>query len=214
MRLLGVLLVVGGCQFDGGTATIDASTEPDVPAPTSGMVLNWTANPALPGQVIDKVQVSDVIFQLEHLQLVSDAGADSRTTRSRYQLEWKAGKAPAQETFPDAPVAVYQRISLDLRPDVQPPYAYQILGTWRDEDEDKPFRIADPLLLEIPIDCSVSLPAGESTAITVRVDLRDALNAVDFKMLQEINGVLVLSTPGPMMMMFRNKLTKAFKSDD
>ena len=181
--------------------------------PKSGMVVNWVASPALPGPVIDKVQVTDAIFQLEHLQLVSDAGADARTTRSRYQLEWKAGTAPAQEMFPDAPVAVYQRISLDLRPDVQPPYAYQILGTWHDEDEDKPFRIADPVLLEIPIDCSVSLPAGSSVSIDVRVDLRDALNTIDFKMLQEVNGVLVLA-PGPMMTMFRNKLAKAFHSDD
>jgi hypothetical protein len=215
MRLLGVLLVVGGCHFEGGPGTsTDGSMEPDMSMPKSGMVLNWNASPALPGPVIDKVQVTDAIFQLEHLQLVSDAGADSRTTRSRYQLEWKAGTAPAQEMFPDAPVAVYQRISLDLRPDVQPPYAYQILGTWHDEDEDKPFRIADPVLLEIPIDCSVSLPAGSSVSIDVRVDLRDALNAIDFKTLQEINGVLVLSTPGPMMMMFRNKLAKAFHSDD
>jgi hypothetical protein len=214
MRLLGVLLVVGGCDFQGSSGTPDGSMEPDMATPTSGMVVNWVASPALPGPVIDKVQVTDAIFQLEHLQLVSDAGADSRTTRSRYQLEWKAGTAPAQEMFPDAPVAVYQRISLDLRPDVQPPFAYQILGTWHDEDEDKPFRIADPVLLEIPIDCSVTLPAGSSVSIDVRVDLRDALNAIDFKTLQEINGVLVLSTPGPMMMMFRNKLAKAFHSDD
>src|SRR4029078_2171100 len=128
MRLLGVLLVVGGCHFGGGPGTSTAgSIEPDMSMPKSGMVLNWNASPALPGPVIDKVQVTDAIFQLEHLPLVSDTGADSRTTRSRYQLEWKAGTAPAQEMFPDAPVAVYQRISLDLRPDVQPPYAYQIL---------------------------------------------------------------------------------------
>src|SRR5690349_5867846 len=210
MRLLGVLLVIAGCHFEGTSpGAPDGGTEPDMPAASSGMVLNWTANPALPGQVTDKVIVSDAIFQLEHLQLVSDAGADARTTRSRYQLEWKAGTAPAQEMFPDAPVAVYQRISLDLRPDVQPPFAYQILGTWHDEDEDKPFRIADPVLLEIPIDCSVSLPAGESVAITVRLDLRDALNSVDFRMLQSINGVLLPRRRGTVLSPLRTKLTQA-----
>ncbi|HEY6173874.1 MAG TPA: hypothetical protein VIX73_05485 [Kofleriaceae bacterium] len=216
MRLFGVLLVIAGCHFEGMPpgGTPDGSTEPDMSPPATGMVLNWIANPALPGQVTDKVEVTDAVFQLEHLQLVSDAGADARTTRSRYQLEWKDGAAPAQEVFPDAPVAVYQRISLDLRPDVQPPFAYQVLGVWHDEDEDKPFKIADPVLLEIPIDCSVSLPAGSSVSITVRLDLRDALNSVDFKTLQEINGVLVLSTAGPMLSQFRSKLTRAFHSDD
>jgi hypothetical protein len=211
MRLLGVLLVVG-CHFE-GTATPDTAMEPDVPPQSHGMTLTWSASPVLPGAVNDKVTVLDVVFQLEHLQLVSDAGADDRTTRSRYQLEWKAGAAPPPEMFPDAPIAVYQRVSLDLRPDVLPPFAYQIIGTVRDEGEVKPFRIADPALLEIPIDCSAALPAGGGVSIAVKLDLRDALNGVDFKSLQEINGTLVLSG-GPQMLGFRNKLIRAFSSDD
>src|SRR5215471_14790047 len=119
MRLLGVLLAVTACHFTGEVVP-DATTEPDVPTPSLGMVLNWTANPDLPGSVTDRISVTDAAFQVEHLQLVSDAGADARTTRSRYQLEWKAGGAPSQEMFPEAPVAVYQRISLDLRPDIPP----------------------------------------------------------------------------------------------
>lgn len=211
MRLFGVLLVVG-CHF-GGTASPDSATEPDVPPQGHGMTLTWNADPSLPGPVTDKITVTDVVFQLEHLQLVSDAGADDRTTRSRYQLEWKAGVSPEPEMFPDAPIAVYQRVSLDLRPDVQPPFAYQITGTVNVEDEDKPFRIADPALLDIPVACSAALPVGGSVSIAVKLDLRDALNGIDFKSVPEINGTLVLSG-GPQMMGFRKQLIRAFSSDD
>jgi hypothetical protein len=214
MRLIGVLLVVAGCHFEGGTMSPDSATEPDVPPQGGlGVSLSWNASPALPGPVTDKVTVTDATFELERLQLVSDAGADGRTTRSRYQLVWNAAMTPPRESFPDAPVAVYQRISVDLRPDILPPSAYQIQGVWRDEDELKPFRVADPAMLDIPIDCSVSLPAGGSVSIAVKVDLRDALNSIDFRTVPEINGVLLLSG-GPQLGMFRNKLLRSFSSDD
>ena len=211
MRLLGVLLVVG-CHFE-GTETPDAVVPPDVGPPSHGMSLTWSASPALPGPITDKVTVTDASFQLEHLQLVSDAGADGRTTRSRYQLEWKAGSAPDPEMFPDAPIGNYQRVSLDLRPDVLPPFSYMIVGTVRTDDGLKPFRIADTMQLDIPVDCSVMLPIGGATSIEIRLDLRDALNGVDFKNVQEIAGTLVLSG-GPQMNGFRNKLIRAFSSDD
>ena len=216
MRLIGALLVASGCSFQ-GSVTPDAVPEPDGGGMPRGlgMFLTWNANPSLPGPVTNKVSATAVTFQLEHLQLVSDAGADGRTTRSRYQLAWSAGALPLQEMFPDAPVAVYQRISLDMRGDVQPPYAYQIQGTWRDDKgDDQQFRIADTVNLEVPIDCSETLPPGGSVSITVRVDLRDALSNVNFKNLsQDKDGVLVL-TGGPPLSDFRNRLMRAFSIDD
>jgi hypothetical protein len=186
---------------------------PDVPTQTLGMSLSWNASPALPGPISDKLTVTDAVFGVEHLQLVSDAGADDRTTRYRYQLEWNASKTPPEESFPDAPVATYQQISLDVRPDVQPPFAYQIQGTWIDEeDELKPFRVADPTMIEIPIDCSASLPAGGSVSVSVKLDLRDALNSIDFRTVQESNGMLVLNG-GPQLLVFRTKLLDAFRSE-
>lgn len=213
MRSLGVLLLIAGCRFEGSDAT-DAGADPDMQPPvTHGMSVTWQARPALPGAVTDRITVTSAVFQLEHLQLVSDAGADERTTRSRYQLEWRAGVSPPEEKFPDAPIAVYQRVSLDLRPDVQPPFSYQIAGTWRDEDDEiKQFRIADAGLIDIPIDCDVALQAGGSGSVEVRVDLREALGNVDFNAVQEKDGVLLL-LGGPQMMQFRTRLRKAFEID-
>jgi hypothetical protein len=198
MRLSAVLLVVVGCHVDGAVVP-DATTEPDVMPRPQGMFVTWSAKPALPGPLSDKITITDVVFQLEHLQLISDAGADGRTTRSRYQLEWSATTRPAQEAFPDAPAAFYQRILLDIRGDVQPPYAYEIRGTWQgDSGGPKPFLIVDRRNLEIPVDCSKTLSAGDSVSIPLKLDLRNALNTVDFQMLQPMGGMLFLGG-GPML---------------
>lgn len=192
----------------------DSKIEPDGPAPSFGMSVTWDADPALPGSVTDKVAVTVASFQIDHLQLLSDAGADEHTTRSSYQLRWDSHTTPPKETFPDAPVAVYQRISLDVRPGFQAPFAYEIDGTWRDSGDDpKPFKIIDTMALSIPIDCSVALPVGGMGSVAIGVDLRDALNNVDFTHMNEQNGVLVLAG-GPELMDFHNRLARAFKLDD
>jgi hypothetical protein len=193
MRLLGVLLVLVGCHA-AGSVTPDASTEPDGPPRSLGMTVTWKAQPTLPGLVTDKVIVTDAVFQLEHLQLVSDAGADDRTTDTRLQLEWSALGAPSDEVFPDAPVARYQQILLDMRSDVHPPfaYAYQIQGVWQDGGNTQPFRIADSAMLEIPISCDVMLQANSSMSVPIRLDLSKALNGIDFESLPMDDGVLVL----------------------
>jgi hypothetical protein len=194
MRLIGVLLVLVGCHVE-GMVTPDAVATPDGPPRSLGMTVTWNARPALPGMISDKVTVTDAVFQLEHLQLVSDAGADARTTHARLQLEWDGLGGPDADVFPDAPVARYQQILLDMRSDVHPPYAYQILGFWQDDDDVRPFRIADPLVLDVPVPCDVTLPADGSVSVAVRINLRQALNGIDFKNLQSENGVLVLAGP-------------------
>jgi hypothetical protein len=191
MRLLGVLLVVVGCHGP-GSVTPDASTEPDVPPRSQGLTVTWHARPGVPGMLSDKVTVTEAVFQLEHLQLVSDAGG---TTHTRLQLEWSSEGMPANEAFPEAPVAHYQQILLDMRSDARPPfsYSYQIQGTWQDDDDSGPFRIADPMILEVPVACDVMLPASGSVAVAIRLDLRSALNGIDFKNLPMDGGVSVLS---------------------
>jgi hypothetical protein len=213
MRLIGVMLVCVGCHGE-GTMQPDSAVEPDGPATSLGMSVTWSTAPAVPGSVTDKVTVLDVNFQIDHLQLLSDAGADERTTRSHYQLRWDASMAPGQDTFPDAPAAVYQKISLDVRQGFPLPYAYQIQGLWRDEEEDeaKPFRIVDAAALSIPIACSVTLAAGGKVAIAIRLDLRDALNGVDWKNANEQDGKLTLS--GKQLGDFHDRLTHAFKLDN
>ncbi|HMG57123.1 MAG TPA: hypothetical protein VK601_26670 [Kofleriaceae bacterium] len=212
MRLIGVLLVVVGCHA-GSANTPDAAIDADAPPQPVGMFVTWSAKPALPGPVTDKITVTEATFHLEHLQLISDAGADDRTTRSRYQIAWDAAGVPAQEMFPEAPAAVYQRILLDMRAAGQPSYSYEIRGTWRDSDNvAMPFRIIDRLMLEIPISCSVALAAGSSMVLGIRVDLKDALNSVNWKDADDDDGVLV-PTPQQLFML-HGRLEDAFDLDD
>lgn len=210
MRFLGVLLVLVGCH-GAGSVTPDASTEPDGPPRSLGMTVTWTARPALPGLVTDKILVTDAVFQLEHLQLISDAGADDRTTDTRLQLEWSALGSPSDEVFPEAPVARYQQILLDMRSDVRPPYAfsYQIQGIWQDEGNARPFRIADPDMLEVPIPCDVVLQANSSMSVPVRIDLSKALDGIDFKSLPDNDGVLVLGSGSSQLLDLRDELIQS-----
>lgn len=192
----------------------DSTIEPDGPAPGLGISVTWNADPALPGSVTDKVIVTDASFQVDHLQLLSDAGADGRTTRSSYQLQWSSDASPPPEMFPDAPVAVYQRISLDIRPGFRTQYAYQIQGTWRNPNgETQEFTITDTMGLSIPIDCSVALHAGSKSSIAIRVDLQNALNSVDFTQVSEHDGMLFLDS-GAQLTTFHDQMTHAFKLDD
>jgi hypothetical protein len=213
MRLLGVLSVLVGCHGAGSVAP-DASTEPDVPPRSQGLTVTWTARPSVPGMLTDKITVTDAVFQLEHLQLVSDAGG---TTHTRLQLAWGGDGMPPNEEFPEAPVAHYQQILLDMRSDARPPfsYAYQIQGTWEDDGDSGPFRIADPMILEVPVACDVMLPASGAVTVAIRLDLRNALNGINFKNLQmDNNGVRVLSS-GPQLAGVREQLMHhAFVQDN
>ena len=213
MRSIGVMLVCLGCHA-GGILQPDSGIVPDGSGPGLGMSVIWDADPALPGSVTDRVTVTDADFQIDHLQLLSDAGADDRTIHSSYQLRWSASTTPSPEMFPDAPVAVYQKISLDLRPGFRAQYAYEIQGTWRDSDDDlKPFKIVDTMGLSIPIECSVVLHAGDRASIEIRVDLRDALDNVDFAHVNEQDGVRLLAG-GPQLADFHGRMMRAFKLEE
>jgi len=202
MRLIWVLLVLVGCH-GAGSVTPDASTEPDVPPRAQGLTVTWSARPSVPGMITDKIMVTDAVFQLEHLQLVSDAGGP---THARLQLEWGADGSPAEEEFPEAAAAHYQQILLDMRSDFRPPYAYQIQGTWQDDEDSGQFRITDPNILEVPVSCDVMLQASGSVTVAVRLDLRNVFNGINFKNLPMDDGVRVL-TGGPQLLGVRDQLT-------
>jgi hypothetical protein len=213
MRLLGVLLVLVGCHGAGSVAP-DASTKPDVPPQAQGLTVTWRARPNVPGMITDKITVTDAVFQLQHLQLVSDASSD-QTTHGPLELEWSSNGPPSDEVFPDAPVAHYQQILLDMRSD-RPPfsYAYQIQGMWQDGGNSRPFQIVDPTILEVPVPCDVMLPANGSMTVEVELDLRNALDGIDFKSLPSDHGMLVLSG-GPQLVGLRDQLMHhAFASDN
>lgn len=213
MRPIALLLLAVGCHADNPVVP-DAMLEPDTPPQQHGVSVTWHANPALPGPVTDRITVTEATFQLEHFQLLSDFGADNRTTRTRYQLAWNAAGAPEPEEFPEAPAGVYQRVLIDMRANGIPSYSYEIRGTWRDGDELKPFRVVDRQQLEARIDCSANLPAGGSTDIALRLDLRNALGRVDWERVpKDGDGVLTLNG-GMQLGTLHDDLEDAFEIDN
>jgi hypothetical protein len=224
MRSIGVLLVVAACHT-GGTAAPDAPVVPDGPAAALGIYVNWEATPLIPGTVGDKLTVSDATFQLSAFELIGDAGpGDERTTHSRYAVIWDSNGVPAQEVFPDAPVGMYSKISLDMESANQP-FSYQIEGTWRDSGpngmggmgngQPRPFRVIDTKPFHISIDCDRVLSPGSMATLTISVDLEAALESIDFRQVRSgQDGVLQLGTMDQQMFGFRQQLGTSFLIND
>lgn len=218
MRLIGVLLVLVACHDPAGSVTppTDSRMPPgeDVPtAQTQGVFVNWDIRPSLPAQVSGQMTVTDVLLQVSNLQLVSDAGADESTTRSTYQLHWTEGMDPPQDTFPDAPVALYQKMLLFVAPPAFQTSAYQISGTWKDGGsnggQEKPFLIIDQNGFKSSINCNMVLPAGSSITTGIQVDLRDVFDNIDLSKVPSNDGVITLDH-GNQLDMVRMRLQSAF----
>jgi hypothetical protein len=216
MRLIGVLLVLVACHDPAGSVTppTDSQVPPgqDVPtAQTLGVFVNWDIRPTLPAQVSGQMTINEVLLQVSHLQLVSDAGADESTTRSTYQLHWAAGMGPPKDTFPDAPVALYQKMLLYIGPPSFQSSAYQISGTWRDggSNPEKPFLITDQNGFMSSINCNMMLPAGSSITTGIQVDLRGVFDNIDLDKVPSKDGVITLEG-GPQLTTIRMRLQKSF----
>jgi hypothetical protein len=220
MRFLGALMVFAACHPGGGEMQgVDASHDgttggSDGSTSTLGMFVTWRANPALPGGITDKITVTEATFQLDHLQIVGDAGNDARTTRSKYLLTWNSLSRPSQEMFPNAPVGVYSKISLVMMTGTFGENAYEIHGTWTDSNMPaKRFEIRDSGTQSLSIDCDEELPAAGTANLAIKVDLKDALSGINFRLLKDDDGKLELEE-GQQLLVFRNRLKKAFKLDD
>jgi hypothetical protein len=210
MRWIGILLVFAGCQ-SGSPGQPDV---PDVPVDgeqhSLGMFVDWDASPHLPGALTDKIIVSDVTFQLDHFQLVADAGS---VARSKYLLAWAPGAAPSREAFPDAPPGVYSKITLVMMGGGFGDYSYRIHGTWRDGLQLRPFEIRDRATFSVSLDCNEMLLAAGSATLEIKVDLREAISQIDFKDLKEDDGVLELHD-GPELADLRDRLQRTFKLEN
>jgi hypothetical protein len=215
MRSIGVLLLFAACQ-SGSPAAPDALIVPDSGPPAKlGIYVAWSAKPSLPGALDDKLSVTDATFQLSQLELIGDAepGSES-TTHAKYLLAWNSLGAPKPEEFPDAPVGMYSKITVNMASVGLGALAYQIRGTWRDGGVSYPFRIEDRLPLRTTLDCAQMLVAGSWASIAISVELEDPISHVDFKLLPSDPGGLFLTTGNPQLLDFRDRLTKAFKVHD
>jgi hypothetical protein len=211
MRLLGIFVVLAGCQNGGSVMPDTPEGTHDGQDPGLGMVVSWTAQPALPGPLTDKIIVSEATFQLNHFQVVADSG---NSMHSRYLLAWNSETAPSQEMFPNATAGLYSQASLDLGGTLVS-YAYRIRGVWTDDRGAKPFVIADDVPLTVVLDCNKVLVAGGTADIVIKVDLRSPFGSVS-KDLEDDGGPIEITNQSNTgaLQVFRNHLQDAFKSEN
>jgi hypothetical protein len=211
MRLLLGCLVLMGCHSD-DTATPPAdsgSPVSDGPAQSHGLSIAWHASPALPGPVRTDLIVTSATFKLARVQAVGDAGGDERTN---IDLTWAPRvPAPSPVELLSAPTGIYSKVTLDIDAGLLDA-AYQINGTCNVAGTTRMFEIRDRDQLDIQINGfdQTLQPGGEATLV-VDVDLKDALEGIDYEHLDDQGGTLVLDNNDPQMSNFRDHLKDAFK---
>ena len=210
MRLIGAMILLGlltACHI-GSPAGPDTPVEPGDDAPHGlGMFVRWDADPGLPGPLTDRIGVSEVTFQIDHFQIVGDAG---NATHTKYLLAWDMDNVPQLDAFPDAPSGLYSRIDVVMMGGGSfGEDAFRIEGTWRDSGGPRRFQIHDRIPITVSLGCTEILPVAGSATIAIRVDLTEALGAVDYRNLDEEGGVLDLHD-GQEMSNFRDRLAQAF----
>jgi hypothetical protein len=214
MRSFWFLLVFAGCDPSSAAGTDAAGMPDDGPMPERGLFVEWRAKPPVPGPLTEQLTVADARFRLDHFQVTSDAGS-TNTTRSRYMLAWSAGGGPSQEAFPDAPAGVYSKISLAMITGRPGDYSYRIDGTWEAPDKSiVTYRIEDRLPLTFGFDCDETLSAGGSATLTIKLDLKDAIEGIDFERLWDEGQTEIQLDDGPELLDFRDRLKRAFKVEN
>jgi hypothetical protein len=198
MRLiLGSLVAVAACGGDSGGPDVppsDAASSVDGfgandAAAQGGLTVTWDAQPMLPGPLGNGVAISSVKFKLARLEVIGDTGSTVETTQSNFDVVWSAAFTPFPITFSFAQPGLYSKVSLQIDGNVVAP-SYEILGSVLIGGTTEPFKITDTAVLQADIDgYDVALMAGGSMSVPIRVDLQDAIDAVDFAMLPAPGGV-------------------------
>ena len=219
MKVLLACLLAAGCGGSGtGGNTSDASGSSDAlglnDAPTSltGLLVSWTANPALPGELRPDLNVSSATFHLARLQVIGDNGQPM--IQSPFEIKWAAsegGSNPPTIGFASAPSGLYSQITLNIDAPLVDT-CYEIFGTTKIAGVTEMFHIHDRNALNVDIkNYNITLTPGGTVTAAIRLDLKDAIDSVDFSLLTVDNGYREMDTFDPQMDEFRDRLKTSFK---
>ncbi|MBA3465286.1 MAG: hypothetical protein H0T46_35470 [Deltaproteobacteria bacterium] len=215
MRLVIAIVLLSACGGGGtgggdDTQVSDASASNDAPAPLHGLLVSWTSAPAVPGPIGNYTTVTSALFHVDRLQVIGDNGQPM--SNIPFDLEWKAqGENPATVSFFDAPPGLYSQVNLEIDAAVGTP-SYVIRGTVRVSGDTKVFVIEDRGSIRVDVrGFAVTLPPGGDATVPVRLDLKPALDTVDWSRVTEDDGVLELDESSSQIDGFRDKLDDAFK---
>jgi hypothetical protein len=209
------LLAASMCACSSGTRATPDGGNPgsDGPSGGAGLHVQWGITPAVPGQTGTNVTVKSVLFRVDDLRVIGDAGSgDPRTSREDFQLSWMENQQPEPIAFPDAPTGLYSKVTIQADGHLVDD-SYAIAGTARVSDVTWDFQIHDREALTANIDIMTTLDPGGEANVPIRVRLDHALGVIDFSTLRQDGGHLELDTLDTQMATFRAALATSFVYD-
>ena len=184
---------------DSGTVGSDGSS-------SAGLTIPWTASPAIPGPVASDVSVTSMVFRVDSLRVVGDTGTSA--SHGGLELQWATGEAPPPTMFSDAPSGLYSKVVFHADGELVD-YSWEIDGTVAIDGATQSFAIHDLAAMSVNIDSSAMLEPGGSVTLGVTFQMDQAFDGLDFKSLDDDDGLLVLDTDDSQMSDFRTKLQQA-----
>ena len=201
-----LVLGLAACGSPAVAPPADGAGAGTADAGVTGLAIPWSVAPVVPGVVTSDVSITSMIFRVESLRVVGDAGTS--ISLGDLQLQWGTGEAPPPAVFQDAPSGLYSKIVFHADGDLSD-YSWEIDGTVQLDDGSHPFAIHDREDLTVDIDTSGMLEPGGSLMLGVLFDIDQPFDGLDFKSLDSDGGTLELDTLDDQMDDFRNKLQQA-----
>jgi hypothetical protein len=171
-----------------------------------GLTIPWSVKPMVPGPVASNVVVTSLLFRVDSLRVVGDAGTS--VSLGDLTLMWSSGQAPTPAVFVDAPSGLYSKVVFHADGEIVD-YSWEIDGTVQLDDGSHPFVIHDREDLTADIDASATLEPGGNATLPVEFDIDQPFDGLDFKNLDSDDGTLTLDTLDSQMDDFRGKLKSA-----
>jgi hypothetical protein len=154
--------------------------------------------------------VTSATFQIARLQVIGDNGQPRTMTPLTAAWTEAGGGDPATVAFPSAPSGLYSQITIDIA--AAQGNTYEIFGTTKIGGTVEAFHIHDDIDVDIDITgYTVALPPGGDATATVKLDLRDSIDSLNYAQLPVVGGMRDLGPGDAQMSNFRDKLDGAFR---
>jgi len=159
------------------------------------------------------VEITKVTIGATTIRAIGDAApGDVRTTRDKYQFEWRDNLSPIPLIFTSAPPGLYSRVDFQVNDSAVSADAINIIGHARRGGMLLPFEI-DNNNSEIPIDVGINtvLAPREVAMTTIELDVADLVDDIDWTTVTVTgDGRLYITDGDPAMTNIVSNLATAF----
>jgi len=206
-------IAAGGCHIGNDAPPVDAPGAGDDGGGSggrTGLIVQWNSRPStIPSGPASNATIDRVVIRQDDLRVVGDAGS---LELDRDRLEWSRGIAPTALPVTGALPGLYSRLlfELDGSEGAMEEYAYEITGTVKIGNAFQPFTIRDTADLSLSLELSVTLPAGGSAVIPVRIEIDKVVGVVSFSQVPKQDGRYLLDESSPQISNVRAAVRAAF----